>query len=136
MSGRKYLSGAQKRKNADKKKQNLENELKKVPKLVELFNVQESSTNRNASTSELETPSNDIIIEENQMQIDENISEITNTPESMAIDNVNDEEQLSEKQVNFSNDVGLWNVPDDLQALQRYWVRLGEFHSSKIKLLL
>lgn len=154
---RSYLSGAQKRKNADKKKKKMEIELQKTRKLDEFVVQNPTTSSDRASCAEFEVSSNDAIVDDTEIQTDENESEIcgTSTPElevpnnitdfeiqmdenvseiccaseRMIIDDVNAPQQLIETQNSFSNDVGLWNVPDDLQALQRYWAKLGEFHS-------
>lgn len=98
-----------------------------MPKLNELFSVEKPSTSSSVSTSESETLSNEIITDDTENQMAETISEICDASESMAIDEVYVEEQLSETQFHFSNGVGLRNVQDDLQTLQRYWARLGEY---------
>lgn len=136
MSSRKYLSGAQKRKLSEEKKEKREEQLKKIPKINTLFSVPGPSTSRSESESEEQE-----ICE----SLDKSIGEISGETASLNLsidDDGNSEdqfsnvsatsfaceiEQFSQTPFRFSTDVALWNIDADLLALQRYWARLGEY---------
>lgn len=141
MSGRIYLSGAQKRKLAEEKKLAKEAELKKMPKINQMFTTEKPSTSTsNTAETEANVTENEMVdIEmESDTQVEKSVSEICCSSENLSIDEDNFEAMLSNvsqssiadqqssvSQFRFSTDVALWNVRDDLQALQRYWAKLG-----------
>lgn len=99
MSGRNYLSGAQKRKLAEEKKKKIEDELKKIPKLNQLFRVDKpsASTTSHSSTSEPTIPNNEIDIDYDTEA--QSISEICDASENMIIDEVNVEAKCQMNQL-------------------------------------
>lgn len=84
----------QKRKLAEEKKKKIEDELKKIPKLNQLFRVDKpsASTTSHSSTSEPTIPNNEIDIDYDTEA--QSISEICDASENMIIDEVNVEAQL------------------------------------------
>lgn len=143
MSGRIYLSGAQKRKLAEEKKLAKEAELKKMPKINQMFTTEKPSTSTsNTAETEANVTENEMVdIEmesDTQHQVEKSVGEICCSSENLSINEDNFEAMLSNvsqssiadqqssvSQFRFSTDVALWNVRDDLQALQRYWAKLG-----------
>lgn len=136
MSGRTYISGALKRKISDEKKEKLEKQLRKIPKIDTLFSVAGPSSARNEIESETEGLKTSDVSEETMVEIsdeaaspnlsidDENYDEMFSnvSASSFAIEI----ENFSEPQFRFPTDVALWKIDSDLPDLQRYWARLGE----------
>lgn len=142
---KKCLSGAQKRKLAEEKKQKNDALLKKIPKLTQLFSatVQISSNNTENNESETDTNENsDINIENDNEQVDE-IQRVRNEENQCdeneedrdsslssnvsASSSINNSSDLSETVAPFSSDAGLWDVHHDISVLQRYWIKQGKY---------
>lgn len=145
MSGRSYLSGAQKRKLANEKKAKNEEELKKIPKITDMFNAAGPSTSPSAVTQtknqnemSMEEIDNEIqrICEENIGDIGDDISIVDSNVYHDYDDNLDKHfsnvsvaslASESDDACRFPTDVAKWNISEDLPNLQRYWSRLGIF---------
>lgn len=138
MSNRNYLSGAQKRKVAEEKRQKLDKQLKKIPKITQMFSV----AGAGPSTVESSTITTESDIEMNRSEhLEEIIDETCNEYVDLSIDDDNldepflnipasssahESEQISLPQFQFPIDVALWDIHNELPALQRYWAKLGK----------
>lgn len=141
MSGRSNLSGAQKRKLAVEKKAKNEEELKKIPKIFDMFNVAGPSTSSAITQrqSEKSTGESDTEGQKIREDLEESIGDIGGDISSMDLNigNENLDKQLSnvsaaslaldDTTYRYPTDVAFWNISADLKNLQRYWSRLGIF---------
>lgn len=141
---RKCLSGAQKRRLAEEKKDKEEKNLSKFPKIRDLFSVLPSTSSASTSSS-LENTENIT------SEIEENAESVVCTPEFHEIESETDTENItSEIDGNIeavvcapaiqgiesetggydsvpSADPCLWNVQSDKSMLQNYWIARGKY---------
>lgn len=147
---RRYLSGAQKRKLAAEKKEKLEEELKKVPKISDIFSPKPTAnvagpsriaTEDNINTTNVleENVSSEAAASTSEQNIDEdniqNEDEFGESDDTIDFDDDNFNELFHnvsassrEQDVSldlFPTDVALWDITADISALQRYWAKLG-----------
>lgn len=140
MSGRNYISGAQKRKLASEKKQKNEEELKKIPKITAMFSA-EPSTSTAITESQNEMTTEEIETQKSCDDLGESIGEIGGDISSMNLSVDDDlDERLSNVSVasfdhttyRYPTDVALWDISTDSANLQRYWSKLGTFSPETI----
>lgn len=115
---RSYLSGAKKRKLAADKKIRDDNELGKTRKINELFSAV-SLASDSCSTPKAKTDEPQSDAQENTSCESVRETNILNVSPSTSVQGV---EQFP---VEFSSDVGLWNIEGDKLTLQNFWIGKG-----------
>lgn len=127
---RKYASGAQKRKAAEEKRAKEKEALEKVPKIDQMFKAVPStnSTSKDKS-SEIETESSTADADvhptlTDKMDINEDDDEECHSNESTSAGLAG--ESSSAFQL-FSTDAAMWNIQEDVIALQKFWTSKGRY---------
>lgn len=124
---RKFLSGAQKRKQVEEKKARETANLTKIPKINQVFSAV-PSTSCSTSTS-ISNDADDEVVREVDSAINVAASDVEHVGSDQFIDldanadivNVSAEEEFTQ----FPEDVALWNVEADITLLQKYWIEKG-----------